>query len=123
MATNIISNGSHWMGESEDTIEQLIAVLETQPLDPTFETCGNFVFTDDDPETHFFGNFYTVSHVFRLDTDDAALIERLTSLIRANKATEAYAQAKRERAADAEYWRNREEERRRALRAARGLPA
>lgn len=35
--------------------------------------------------TSFFGNFYTVSHVFNIDTDDEAIIKPLTEAIKANQ--------------------------------------
>ena len=110
MTTTIRSNGSKWAGEAPDTIETLLDVLEGRAhrfapnaerrfaLDPTFEEYGNFVYTDCGLDgctlTHFFGNFHELSHVFNIDTDDAALIERLTVAIRANQAWPEYAAAK-----------------------------
>jgi hypothetical protein len=44
----------------------------------------------------YFGNFYTYSHGFNIDTNDPETIAQLNAAIRANQATEAYAQAKRE---------------------------
>lgn len=118
--THIDSNGSKWAGESPDTIDQLIARLQSETLDPTFEEFGNFVsparkatrindestnwrdkYVDAGPiypehpdALHFWGNFLTYSHVFSIYTDDPDVIERLTAAIRANQATEAYQTAK-----------------------------
>lgn len=83
--TNIISNGSKWAGESPDSIETLCEALATHTLDRTFEGFGNFVIADGDGPVRFWGNFIDVSHVFSIDTDEPALIERLTALIRANQ--------------------------------------
>jgi hypothetical protein len=104
---DIISNGSHWYGESPDTIDDLLATLATEPLDRKFEQYGNFV--NPDPQwlrkvtkdgytsfypglrvTSFFGNFYTTSHVFTIYTDDPDTIAKLTTAIRANQARPDY---------------------------------
>lgn len=101
--TNIISNGSKWAGEPLDTIEDLCAVLQSNPLDRTFEGFGNFVLADPDEPVRFWGNFFDLSHVFSIDTDDPAIIARLTALIRANQQTPAYlAQASPEQRKQAE---------------------
>ncbi len=118
--THIDSNGSKFMGDAPDTIEQLLARMQAETLDPVFEEYGNFVsparkahrecseatgwkdvYTDAGPiypehpdAMHFWGNFRTYSHVFSIYTDDPALIERLTAAIRANQATPAYQAAK-----------------------------
>jgi len=63
---NIISNGSKWAGQPLDSIDQLIAVLETEILDPAFDlTCNGFV-TKHQGLTCAFGNFLHVSHVFNI---------------------------------------------------------
>jgi hypothetical protein len=99
---NIISNGSKWAGQPEDPIEKLYEVLET--LDPSFEDYGNFIdesteWLGEDPYPGkkvvvFFGNFWKLSHVFNIHTDEPEVIEKLTRLIRANQATPEYAKAK-----------------------------
>lgn len=104
----IKSNGSKWYGEALDTIDQLIEVMASYPLDPVFEKYGNYVFPFRPSQgwntknehykgcTCFFGNFYTYSHVFNIITDEPEVIEHITAAIRANQATEAYKQARTE---------------------------
>lgn len=116
--TVIHSNGSKWNGQTPDSLDRLFEVLATHPLDPAFEALGGFIgkahgcrvvyvggvrtYTDTGTmypgieATQFFGNFWDIAHVFNIDTDDADLIERLTVAIRANQASDAYAQAKTE---------------------------
>ncbi len=103
----IKSNGSKWAGQEPDTIETLLSVLENNVLDPTFEKYGNFVkeyvpmkWTENNEYlkgcTSFFGNFYTLSHVFNIITNDKEIIDRLTDAIGKNQATEEYKQIKAE---------------------------
>jgi len=91
--TTIHSNGSKWAGQAPDSIDTLIGVLDREVLDRRFhggfikrlrvDRCG--------PGTvRFFGNFLTVSHVFRIDTDDAEIIAKLTRAIRRNQRRDAY---------------------------------
>lgn len=100
----ITSNGSKWAGEKPDTIEQLLEALENNALDRTFENYGNFIIKCT-PEyweensrqgfmrgmkhligtTHFFGNFYSLSHVFNIRTDEPDIVSKLTKAIRANQ--------------------------------------
>lgn len=96
MPTIIHSNG----GGNPQPIEALFARLESDTLDRTFEAFGDFVTVDPinlrgEPMTApggaaIFGNFLTYSHVFRIETDDIDLIQRLSSAIATNKATPAY---------------------------------
>jgi hypothetical protein len=100
--TTITSNGSKWAGEEPDTIETLLEVLAEHPLDRRFEVYGNFIQKNprlangwgrvsDNPETRiFWGNFFTVSHVFHIETTDRELITRLTLAIRRNQARADY---------------------------------
>lgn len=123
MKTIIDSCGSKWKGDTPNTVAQLLALLAVEPLDPQFEDFGNFINTNpmaardggygpdgkrlyietgpcypDMPGcVEFWGNFYAVSHVFKIVSTDPAVIEQMTAAIRANQATPAYAQAKRER--------------------------
>lgn len=102
----IRSNGSKWYGQTPDTIEQLLEVLKTYTLDPTFEKYGNFIYPyvpyrgwNDKNQVYkgctlISGNFYTLSHVFSIITDDLVLMERITAAIRDNQQTEDYQQAK-----------------------------
>lgn len=93
MPTTIHSNGSHCYGDEPDTIAALLEELARSPLDRRFELSGDFV--QFEPElldgtkmtgmTYFFGNFFTVSHVFRIETDDPAIIVPLTAAIKANQ--------------------------------------
>jgi len=97
----INSNGSKWNGQEPDTIEDLIKVLNTYPLDPTFEDYGNFV--NNSPVwlkkeatekyqgcSQISGNFSAVSHVFNIITDEPEVIQVLTEAVNKNKLTEEY---------------------------------
>jgi len=104
--TIIHSNGSKWGGEEQDTIDRLIEVLATETIEERFFSTYrvqqedktykelNLCPIDNDEEhkglTRFFGNFEALSHVFRIDTNDIAIIERLTKAIKANKGWELY---------------------------------
>ena len=100
--TTIHSNGSKWYGEEPDSIETLIEVLEREPLDPSFERYGGFIYAAGserhsiiDPVLRrearearivcFFGNFKRVSHVFRIESNDRDVVLRLSRAIRANR--------------------------------------
>ena len=84
MTTTIQSNGPRWAGQAPASVDELLDVLARETLDPRFEKYGNFILRDE-PPLRFWGNFFNVSHVFSIDTDDPALIDRLTSAIRANQ--------------------------------------
>lgn len=79
-------------------VATLRARLASNTLDPIFEAHGNFIYASEDEPlmTSFFGNFWDVSAVFCVDTDDADLAAELTALVRANQATPAYLAAKAE---------------------------
>lgn len=108
---NIFSNGSKWMGQEPDSIQELLNTLKEYTLDPSFEQYGNFITVLQESDflkvndtikerigkTHFFGNFYNVSHVFNIDTDEPFIIEALTTAIRKNQQTAEYKEAKKER--------------------------
>lgn len=64
----IHSNGSKWAGEPLDTLEQLLTVLSTEPLDPVFLQYGGFREVHRG-QAHYLGNFLNVSHVFRITCD------------------------------------------------------
>lgn len=88
--TEIISNGSKWAGEPLDTVDDLLRVLSECSLDRTFEDYGNFIMPEGEGIVHFWGNFFDISHVFSIRTDDAPTIERLTLAIRANQERSSY---------------------------------
>lgn len=77
MQTIIHSNGSKWLGEELDTIEQLIKVLDTHKLDlARFAAFGFITFQNSNGfsnrayEEHtvsISGNFSDISHVFHIE--------------------------------------------------------
>lgn len=77
-------------------IEALFSALESATLDPRFEAFGNFIEPLGRWRVRFFGNFYDLSHVFRLDVPAGPLADRLTAAIRANQGRTAYVKACRE---------------------------
>ncbi len=101
MPTIIHSCGSHWHGEAQSSIDDLMAVLETEPLDLKFEQYGNYISPNWgrngilDPELNeqarrdrmfgFWGNFANRSFVFNIHTNDRALIRKLGNAIRSNQ--------------------------------------
>lgn len=106
---HIQSNGSKWRGDAPDSVDKLIEVLGEYALDPTFENYGKFYQTmskDDyldmetgekyDGKVHFSGNFFELSHVFSIYTDEAEVIERLQGAIDKNMASEAYQKTRSE---------------------------
>lgn len=94
-----------------EDLDQFVEVLENYPLDRRFEAFGNFIiknpsgcttgvnpFTyetvyilNDEPlypglnVTQFWGNFYNLSHVFCITTDEPEIIKKLTKAIRKNQ--------------------------------------
>lgn len=90
--TKIISNGSKWAGEEPDSIEKLLEVMKTEPLDRTFEQYGDFCISmpNTDGALRFWGNFHAVSHVFSIETNDPEVIESLIGAIKANKRLPGY---------------------------------
>lgn len=96
-------------------LDALLGMLETHTLDPRFEAYGNFIYPhrqcrstrnpvtrervyEDvgpmDPEhpgdVHVWGNFFDYSYAFSIITDEPEVVERLTTAIRANQATDRY---------------------------------
>ena len=98
MSTTIISNGSHFADEDPDTIEELLKNLKTETIEERFfEKYWTNRFTTEKPKyknhcpisergnmTLFFGNFETLSHVFRIETNNKDVIKKLTSAIKQN---------------------------------------
>lgn len=102
--------GCSWRREP-DTINRILRYLENYSLDQIFENYGNFI--DPNPEwlnpetaqkyagcTRFWGNFYSISGVFDVITNDADVIRRLTTAIRRNQGSAAYASTKAESVAE-----------------------
>jgi hypothetical protein len=126
-------NGSHWLGDEEDDIESLAAMLREHPLRPdsfshySVNPCrgiedpnrrGHYIDGERlyaaDGVYHFSGNFYAYSHAFCVQTNHRPTIDLLCSLMDANVASDAYQQAKAEcEKAEAErkaYQQKRQEE-------------
>lgn len=103
--TEILSNGSKWYGQKPDTIEDFLHNLKQYPLDPIFESYGDFVtlynpikWTESNRKYKgfyvIFGNFLHGAGVFRIMTNDETLIKTVTELVTANKLMDEYQQAK-----------------------------
>ena len=101
----VSSKEKSWM-DVGDTEENIISDLREHALDPIFELYGGFV--NRCPEwlnsetadkyigcTVISGTFLTLSHAFRLVTDDEALIGRLAAAIRENQQREDYKAARK----------------------------
>ena len=89
MATEISYNGSRLAGEAPATLDELLDVMRTEPLDRTFSPfaaniAGRHGFVC------YFGNFLHVSHAFHIVTDDPADCARLTEAIKANTRRPSY---------------------------------
>jgi hypothetical protein len=78
--TTIHANGSKWLGDEPDTLDQLIDVLGRYKLRPEFGNCE----CEHEGAVHFLGNFANLSHVFRIETTDQAVIDRLRAVIADN---------------------------------------
>ena len=95
---NQVTNPEKPWSFMDDTKENILNDLAEYTLDPVFEEYGNFVYmpTWCDEEsakkykdlTAISGNFLTLSHTFRVLTDDEELIKELTEAIRKNQETE-----------------------------------
>lgn len=104
--TNIMFNGSKWAGQPPDTLEKLLEVLATEPLDPRYKRFNAPVVRGDYPlgmsqdlegfTHHFHGNFYRISHAFSVFTNDDSVIAALTEACEKNIASDAYKAAERE---------------------------
>jgi hypothetical protein len=66
MQIKIEANGSKFLGEPPDSLETLHERLKRFPLDPKFERYGNFVCELGLDAVELWGNFYTISAVFRI---------------------------------------------------------
>ena len=104
--TTIHSNGSKWAGQEPDDIEKLVEVLEKHTIEKKF--FGPFIVRErkgeevvdvvhyhcpiklDGDNARFFGNFEDLSHVFRIDTNDPEVIDKLTKAIKSNEGWKKY---------------------------------
>lgn len=93
----IISNGSKWLGQEPDSIETLIALLEREPLDPSFEAYGNFVYQVEDNSGNWIahGNFFHYSHVFQIEGTLAEITPILLAILE-NQSSAAYKDARKQ---------------------------
>lgn len=122
MTTHIEKN--HWIASDDppQAIEQLLRLLETEPLDPKFEDYGDFatinpLTTFGEPlyprgTVVFWGNFANISRVFEIASDDSEVCDRLFAAIKANKASAAYQAERRKLIEWREYWRDRSKQER-----------
>lgn len=103
---NTVTNPAAPWSFIDDTEENILQDLAAHTLDPTFELYGDFVNPSPEwlnPEnaakyagcTMIFGNFLDYTHAFRLVTDDASLIARISSAVQRNKSRPEYQQARR----------------------------
>jgi len=113
----IMNNGSHFAGQEEDDIADLVRMFTTHPLDATYEEYGGFETVDpcegvDNPDrqfgssvprwidgprfyacdgvVRFGGNFLTYSHGFSIDTNHAPTIAAIRDAIAENRARADY---------------------------------
>ena len=85
MAIKVYSNGNKLHGPRLDTLPELIAVLAEHPLDRTFELYGNFVYQSENGKWWAFGNFFDLSHVFRIEADSREELAEIEAAVRANQ--------------------------------------
>lgn len=83
-------NGGDGVEKKAYAINVLFPLLEERTLDPMFEDYGNFIIKMPLGTIVFWGNFYGYSHIFRIETDETYLINKLTDAIRKNQDTMAY---------------------------------
>ena len=103
---NTVTNPAAPWSFIDDTEENILQDLAAHTLDPIFELYGDFV--NPSPEwlstenaakyagcTMISGNFRAYTHAFRLVTDDAALIARISAAVQRNKSRPEYQEARR----------------------------
>ncbi len=123
----INSNGSKWAGESPDPLEAFEERLGKHTLcpqrlsiSPARSWKDNSPIHPDSPDcVRFSGNFHDLSAVFSIDTDEPAIIARLTALINANMATPEFKAAQEDELKRLAYWEERDREKEVARKAAR----
>lgn len=104
---NTVTNPAVPWSFIDDTEENILQDLAAHILDPAFELYGDFVNPSPEwlnPEnaakyagcTMIFGNFLDYTHAFRLVTDDASLIARISSAVQRNKSRPEYQEAWRQ---------------------------
>lgn len=102
---NTVTNPAAPWSFIPDTEDNILRDLDQYILDPTFELYGNFInpapeWTDPKAAakyagcTSIFGNFLDRSHAFRLVTNDAGLISRISAAVERNKARPEYQAAR-----------------------------
>lgn len=92
----ILSNGSTFAGQAPDSVAELLAVLDTETLDPTFEEYGRFFLYHGPDDFQAWGNFLTVSRVFDVRGTLAELLP-LARALKANRRQPAYLRAREAR--------------------------
>jgi len=106
MFTIIYSNGSKWNGQDPDSIDKLIEILSSHIIEESFFTSyrsnpyesekpaeyANLcpIKKNEEGNTIFFGNFEELSHVFRIETNDQDVINKLSTAIKNNKGWKLY---------------------------------
>ena len=79
--TLIESNGSKWMGQKPDTLDDLCNVMSEHRLidhfEPGFEPIDHHQWYRQRGMIRFHGNFEALSHVFSIDTNDPETIKTL----------------------------------------------
>lgn len=84
--TIVASNGRHANGSDPEALDELIALMRSEPLMPVFWPWARLLpgWKDGGPWVEYFGNFETVSHVFSLRTSDPKLQARIYAALRQN---------------------------------------
>ncbi len=95
MPIKIEANGSKFLGEPPDSLETLHERLKRFPLHPKFERYGNFVSEWGPDAVELWGNFFTISAVFRIVGPRDELASTI-ALIRQNQERPDYRAARAE---------------------------
>ena len=101
MTTVIPINGHLKTDDWKTSLERLVEIIDSHPLNRAYEKIGGFIEHDArnlrkewlegvENAVSFFGNFADISHVFHVVSNDAPVVERLTAAIAANRLTPAY---------------------------------
>lgn len=84
--TEIISNGSRWMGQANATLPELLTVMAEHKIDPHWHDLLSGNVPGRPGFVSYLGNFATLSHVFHIVTDDPEVCATMNAAIRANAA-------------------------------------